>query len=89
MGFSKVTAERNAHENYTYMQSPDIAKTGAKIYLICGSREPYAIKSNNIVKQYKTNCKEKVIEGYAHGELFFFHSEKLCKMLSEIMGKLR
>lgn len=84
MGFSKVTAERNAHENYTYTQSPDIAKTGAKIYLWCGSKEPYAIKSNNIIKQYITNYEEKVFDGCAHGELFFFKPEKLCEMISEI-----
>ena len=88
LGFSKVTAERNAHEQYTYTQSPDIAKTDAKIYLWCGSKEPYAIKSHNIIKRYITNYEETVFDGYAHGELFFFESEKLCEMISEIMRNL-
>ena len=84
-GISKVTAKRNAHEQYTYTQSPDIAKTSAKIYLWCGSKEPYAIKSHNIIKQYITNYEETVFEGYAHGELFFFESERLCEMISGVM----
>ena len=88
MGVSKVTAEKNTHENYTYRQSPDIANTSAKIYLICGSREPYAIKSHKIIKQYITNYEEKVFDGYAHGELFFYQSEQLCKMISDIVWEL-
>ena len=84
MGFSKITAERNTHEQYTYTQSPDIAKTNAKIYLWCGSKEPYAIKSHKIIKQYITNYEEKVFDGFAHGELFFFKTEELCEMIREI-----
>ncbi|MBQ4396508.1 MAG: hypothetical protein II828_03185 [Clostridia bacterium] len=88
LGFSKVTAERNAHEQYTYTQSPEIAKTNAKIYLWCGSKEPYAIKSHHIIKRYITNYEETVFDGCAHGELFFFQPEKLCEMISEIGRKL-
>ncbi|MBQ1412363.1 MAG: hypothetical protein IIY93_04140 [Clostridia bacterium] len=88
LGFSKVTAERNAHEQYTYTQSPEIAKTNAKIYLWCGSKEPYAIKSHHIIKRYITNYEETVFDGCAHGELFFFEPEKLCEMISEIGRKL-
>ena len=57
-GFSKTSAVRNAHEQYTYSQSPAIAETKAKIYLLCGSKEPYALKSHKIIKQYIRNYEE-------------------------------
>lgn len=83
-GFSKITAERNTHEQYTYTQSPDIANTNAKIYLWCGSKETYALKSHKIIKQYLKNYEEEIFDGYAHGELFFFETEKLCEKLISI-----
>ena len=80
-GFSKITAKRNTHEQYTYTQSPNIANTGAKVYLWCGSKEPYALKSHRIIKQYLKNYEEEIFDGYAHGEMFFFEPEKLCEKL--------
>jgi len=88
-GFSKVTAERNTHEQYTYTQSPDIANTKAKVYLWCDSKEPYALKSHRIIKPYLKDYEEEVFDGYAHGELFFFETEKQCEKLMSIGQKLQ
>lgn len=83
-GFSQKSVENNTCEQYTYKQSPKIAKTKAKIYLWCGSKEPYALKSHRIIKQYIKNYEEEIFQGYAHGELFFFTPEKLCAKITLI-----
>ena len=44
--------QANLIENYTYRVNEDISKTETKVYLWCGSKEPYAIKSHEILKKY-------------------------------------
>lgn len=83
-GFSKASVENNMFEQYTYKQSPKIANTKAKIFLWCGSKEPYALKSHRIIKQYITNYEEEIFHNCAHGEMFFFNEEKLCEKIRKI-----
>ncbi len=72
--------------NYTYKANPHLANTHAKVYLWCGSKEPYAIKSNNIVKRYLTSYCEEIWEGLGHGKMFYFRGKELCdKIKKELM----
>ena len=46
------SVKANLIENYTYHIDPFVADTAAKVYLWCGSKEPYAKKSHTILKKY-------------------------------------
>lgn len=43
---SYKSMKKNLLENYTYHTNPSIANTKAKVYLWCGSKESYALKSH-------------------------------------------
>lgn len=77
----------NLIENYTYKANPYLANTQAKVYLWCGGKEPYAIKSNNIVKRYLNTYTEEIWEGLGHGKMFCFRGKELCdKIKKELMA---
>lgn len=82
--YLKATDEsvmRNFMENYTYHVRPEIANTETKVYLWCGSKEPYAIKSHNILKRHLKHYEEKIMEGYGHGDFLMKHTEECCKKI--------
>ncbi len=76
-----TSIKRNMIENYTYHVNPKIAGTQTSVVLCCGSKEPYAKKSHKILMKYLKNCKEIILDGYGHGQMFFSHSGKLCDMI--------
>ena len=78
---SDETLKRNFLENYTYRTRPEIADTEAMVYLWCGSKEPYAMKSHRILKQYLKNCKEEIMPGFGHGELLMKHQREICQKI--------
>ena len=84
---SLETIKRNLMENYTYHTNPSIANTKTKVYLWCGSKEPYAKKSHNILKKYLKNYEEEIMEGLGHGEFFLKHQEEMCKKLTKVFNK--
>ena len=82
-----VSMYNNMIENYTYRANPNIANTKAKIYLWCGSKEPYAKKSNNIVKKYLPTFEEEIWDGLGHGKMFYFRGEELCNKIKSALYK--
>ena len=58
----------NVYENYTYRVPADFRISRTKVYLWCGSREPYARKSHRILKKHIADYEERVFEGYGHGQ---------------------
>jgi len=78
---SDESVKRNFMENYTYHTRPEINKSKAMVYLWCGSKEPYAIKSHRILKKHLKNCEETVFDGYGHGEMLLHENEKTCSMI--------
>ena len=38
------------------------------MFLWCGSKEPYAKKSHEILKKHIADCEERIFEGYGHGQ---------------------
>ncbi len=83
---SDKTIKRNFMENYTYHASPDIGNTKSKIFLWCGSKEPYAIKSHNILKKYLCNYEEEIMDGFGHGEFLMKHQTEICKKIIDTIG---
>ena len=87
LGASDETIKRNFLENYTYHTRPEIAENETMVHLWCGSKEPYAIKSHNILKKYLKNYREEVMEGFGHGDFLLKHSEECCeKIRSTLRG---
>ena len=75
------TVRRNFMENYTYRTRPEIAENETTVHLWCGSKEPYAIKSHNILKKYLKNYKEEIMEGFGHGEFLMKHTVDCCNKI--------
>lgn len=65
---SYETMKANLHENYTYQVPEGFFINNTKIYLWCGSREPYALKSHAILKKHISDFEETIFEGFGHGQ---------------------
>ena len=81
MNASDETVRRNFMENYTYHTRPEIAQNETMVHLWCGSKEPYAIKSHNILKRYLKNYKEEIMPGFGHGEFLMKHQKEVCEKI--------
>ncbi len=84
MKASDNSIDRNFIENYTYRTRPEIAENETMVYLWCGSKEPYAIKSHNILKRYLKNYKEEIMPGFGHGEFLMKHQKEVCEKIHKI-----
>ena len=65
----------NLYENYTYRIKDDFRINNTKVHLWCGSREPYARKSHEILKKHITYYEERIFEGYGHGQKMVSETE--------------
>jgi hypothetical protein len=83
-GFSYNTLKKNLYENYTYRVNPRLKDTNTKVYLWCGSKEPYAIKSQRILKKYLKNYEEEIFADLGHGELLLSGDNAVYKKLCEL-----
>ena len=83
---SDESIKKNFIENYTYKTKPEIENNNSMVYLWCGSKEPYAIKSHNELKKYLKNYHEEIIDGYGHGEMIMKHTKKCCEKIKETIG---
>ena len=82
---SDHTIKRNFIENYTYHVRPDIANTTSMVYLWCGSKEPYAIRSHNYLKRYLKNYHEEIMQGFGHGEFLLKHPNEICDKIHNLL----
>lgn len=87
MKASDETVCRNFMENYTYRARPEIAQNETMVHLWCGSKEPYAIKSHNILKKYLKNYREEIMDGFGHGEYLIKHTEDCCRKIRSTFEK--
>lgn len=78
MNVSDSTIDKNFLENYTYRVRPEIANSENMVYLWCGSKEPYALKSHKELKKYLRNYKEEIMEGFGHGEFLLKNFVQCC-----------
>ena len=80
-----VSMYNNLIVNYTYRAKSSIADTKTKIFLWCGSKEPYAKKSNKILKKYLQSYEEEIWDGLGHGKMFYFRGKELCEKISSTL----
>jgi len=85
MKASDETVTRNYVENYTYRTRLEIAENETKVYLWCGSKEPYALKSHKELKRYLKNYEEEIMEGFGHGEFLMKHTDECCNKIYETL----
>ena len=83
---SDETVTRNYVANYTYHARPEIAETETIVYLWCGSKERYAIKSHNILKKYLKNYEEEIMDGLGHGDFLMKQQEACCRKIHKTLG---
>ena len=76
------TMKANLLENYTYKVPDNLKIDGTKVYLWCGSREPYALRSHQILKKHISDYEETVFEGFGHGQ-------KMIKDTSDYLNRIR
>lgn len=86
MKASDESVKRNFMENYTYRTRPEIAQNETMVYLWCGSKEPYALKSHKELKKYLKNYEETVMEGLGHGDFLMKHTAECCEKIRETLG---
>lgn len=86
MRASDETVRRNFMENYTYRTRPEIARSETPVHLWCGSREPYAIKSNRILKRYLKHWTEEIMPGFGHGDFLMKHSADCCRKIHAVVS---
>ena len=67
-GVSRESMKANLIENYTYRVPADFRIEATKVFLWCGSKEPYAKKSHEILKKHIADCEERIFDGYGHGQ---------------------
>lgn len=53
----------------------------------CGSNEPYAQKSQDIIKEHIENYSETIFDGYGHGELLSKHRDIFIEKVREAFNK--
>ena len=80
-GSSESSMKANLTENYTYHINTDISNTDTKVYLWCGSKEPYAKKSHTILKKYLKDYEEKIWEGMGHGVMLYSHTDEYIEKI--------
>ncbi len=71
-------------ENYTYRANPNLIHTKTKVYLFCGSKEPYAKKSHRMLKKHIMNWEEKIFQGMGHSNMLMKHNDVLVQKIKEI-----
>ena len=67
-GGTRESMKANVIENYTYRVPADFRIDSTKVFLWCGSKEPYAKKSHEILKKHIADYEERIFEGYGHGQ---------------------
>ena len=73
-GSSDTSMRSNLLENYTYHVNEKIRDTDTMVHLWCGSKEPYAKKSHDILKKYLRHYRETIWPGAGHGVMLYFHT---------------
>ncbi len=87
-GVSDMTMKNNFYENYTYHVNPGIADSPTQIHLWCGEKEPYALKSHKILKQYIKPFEEGIFPGMGHGQMLLRHTDDYLKMMKSVFSAI-
>jgi pimeloyl-ACP methyl ester carboxylesterase len=81
-GGTRESMKANLIENYTWRVPDDFRIAHTKVLLWCGSKEPYAKKSHEILKKHIADYEERIFDGYGHGQ-------KMMKDTADYLNELR
>ena len=84
-GAGKASMKANLIENYTYRVNERIRDSKTEVHLWCGSKEPYAIKSHEILKKYLNHYTEKIWPDVGHGVMLYFHTDEYLDTLTDMI----
>ena len=84
---SQESMKANLLENYTYRVPDGFRIDDTKVYLWCGSREPYALKSHAILKKHLADHEETVFDGFGHGQKMIRDTRDYLDRIREILSK--
>lgn len=86
-GASRSSMKANLIENYTYRVNESIRDSEAQVYLWCGDREPYAIKSHNLLKPLLRHYEERIWPDAGHGVMLYFHTDEYLDAVGNVLGR--
>ena len=86
-GGNRDSMKANLIENYTYHIPDDFRIDHTKVYLWCGSKEPYAKKSQAILKGHIADYDEKVFDGYGHGQKMIRETADYLREIKTTLSK--
>ncbi len=73
---------------YTYRVNEAIRDCEAEVHLWCGDREPYAIKSHNMLKPLLKHYEEKIWPDAGHGVMLYFHTDEYLDAIRDVLGRI-
>ena len=85
-GGSRKSMKANLVENYTYRVPADFRIDAVKVFLWCGSKEPYAKKSHEILKKHVADYEERIFEGYGHGQKMIRDTEDYLREIRKALS---
>ena len=85
-GGSYESMKANLYENYTYRIPEDFRIDSSKVFLWCGSKEPYARKSHEILKKHIADYKEQIFDGYGHGQKMIRETEDYLAEIEKVLS---
>ena len=86
-GAAKSSMKENLIENYTYRVNEKIRNTETKVHLWCGSKEPYARKSHEILKKYLKHYTETIWPDAGHGVMLYFHTDEYLAAIINLINE--
>ncbi len=87
-GASRSSMKANLIENYTYRVNEAIRDCEAEVHLWCGDREPYAIKSHNLLKPLLRHYEERIWPDAGHGVMLYFHTDEYLDAIRDVLGRI-
>ena len=84
-GASESSMKANLIENYTYRVNEAIRESETKVVLWCGSKEPYARKSHDILKKHLKHYTEKNWPDVGHGVMLYFHTDEYLEAIRTVL----
>ena len=83
---TRESMKANLMENYTYRIPDDFRIDHTKVFLWCGSKEPYAKKSHAILKGHIADYDEKIFDGYGHGQKMIRETADYLREIRKVLS---
>ena len=85
-GGTRESMKANLIENYTYRVPTDFRIERTKVFLWCGSKEPYAKKSHEILKKHIADHEERIFARYGHGQKMIWETDDYLREIRKALS---